>query len=198
MKHRFDNITKRASRAIRHWWIFAIAGVLGIILGIAVFFFPLQSYVVLSILFGVLMLVVGSAKLIAASTSDNFFMMKSYVIIGGVLDVVLGIFLCVYPEITLVLLPIMMGFWMLYNSFILIGLAGELDTFGIRGTGWLTGGGILLLALSIIVLVNPFGAGIATVVVLAGIGLIVFGILLCVLAKTLKEVHVHFDPDSAF
>lgn len=198
MKHRFDNITKRASRAIRHWWIFAIAGVLGIILGIAVFFFPLQSYVVLSILFGVLMLVVGSAKLIAASTSDNFFMMKSYVIIGGVLDVVLGIFLCVYPEITIVLLPIMMGFWMLYNSFILIGLAGELDTFGIRGTGWLTGGGILLLALSIIVLVNPFGAGIATVVVLAGIGLIVFGILLCVLAKTLKEVHTHFDPDSAF
>ena len=198
MKHRFDNITKRASRAIRHWWIFAIAGVLGIILGIAVFFFPLQSYVVLSILFGVLMLVVGSAKLIAASTSDNFFMMKSYVIIGGVLDVVLGIFLCVYPEITLVLLPIMMGFWMLYNSFILIGLAGELDTFGIRGTGWLTGGGILLLALSIIVLVNPFGAGIATVVVLAGIGLIVFGILLCGLAKTLKEAHTHFDPDSAF
>ena len=198
MKHRFDNITKRASRAIRHWWIFAIAGVLGIILGIAVFFFPLQSYVVLSILFGVLMLVVGSAKLIAASTSDNFFMMKSYVIIGGVLDVVLGIFLCVYPEITLVLLPIMMGFWMLYNSFILIGLGGELDTFGVRDTGWLTGGGILLLALSIIVLVNPFGAGIATVVVLAGIGLIVFGILLCILAKTLKGVHTHFDPDSAF
>ena len=198
MKHQFDNITKRASRAIRHWWLFAIAGVLGIILGIVVFFFPLQSYMVLSILFGVLMLVVGSAKLIAASTSDNFFMMKSYVIIGGVLDVVLGIFLCIYPEITLVLLPIMMGFWMLYNSFILIGLAGELDTFGIRGTGWLSGGGILLLALSIIVLVNPFGAGIATVVVLAGIGLIVFGILLCVLAKTLKEVHAHFDPDSAF
>ena len=198
MKHRFDNITKRASRAIRHWWLFAIAGVLGIILGITVFFFPLQSYMVLSILFGVLMLVVGAAKLIAASTSDNFFMMKSYVIIGGVLDVVLGIFLCIYPEITLVLLPIMMGFWMLYNSFILIGLAGELDTFGVRGTGWISGGGILLLALSIIVLVNPFGAGIATVVVLAGIGLIVFGILLCVLAKTLKEVHAHFDPDSAF
>ena len=53
MKHRFDNITMKASRAIRHWWIFAIAGVLGIILGIAVFFFPLQSYVVLSILFGI-------------------------------------------------------------------------------------------------------------------------------------------------
>ena len=195
MKHRFDNITKRASRAIRHWWIFAIAGVLGIILGIAVFFFPLQSYVVLSILFGVLMLVVGSAKLIAASTSDNFFMMKSYVIIGGVLDVVLGIFLCVYPEITLVLLPIMMGFWMLYNSFILIGLAGELDTFGIRGTGWLTGGGILLLALSIIVLVNPFGAGIATVVVLAGVGLIFFGFILCVLGMKLKDIHRNFDAE---
>ena len=195
MKHRFDNITMKASRAIRHWWIFTIAGVLGIILGIAVFFFPLQSYVVLSILFGVLMLAVGSAKLIAASTSDNYFAVKNYVIIGGVLDVVLGVFLCVYPEITLVLLPIMMGFWMLYNSFILIGLAGELDTFGIRGTSWLTGGGILLLILSILVLVNPLGAGIATVVLLAGAGLIVFGILMVSLSMKLKEIHRDFDSE---
>lgn len=197
MKRQFENIRRRASQSVRHWWLFMIAGIIGIILGITVFVFPLESYVVLSILFGVLMLAVGAAKLIAASASDNFFMMKNYVLIGGVLDVVLGIFLCVYPEITLVLLPIMMGFWMLYNSFVLIGLAGDLDTYGVPGTAWLSAGAILLMILSIIVLVNPFGAGIATVVLLAGIGLIVFGILLCVLSKTIKEVHTYFDTEPS-
>ena len=89
MKRRFENLTKRAGRAVRHWWLMTIAGVLGIAAGIAVFAFPLESYVTLSILFGVLMLVVGAAKLIAASTSGNYFMMRGYVITGGVLDLLL-------------------------------------------------------------------------------------------------------------
>lgn len=195
MKRRFENLTKRAGRAVRHWWLMTIAGVLGIAAGIAVFAFPLESYVTLSILFGVLMLVVGAAKLIAASTSGNYFMMRGYVITGGVLDLLLGLFLCINPGVTLIFLPIMMGFWMMYNSFILIGFAGDMDTFGIRGTGWIMGGAILLLILSVLVLINPFGAGVATVVVLAGVGLIVFGLLLCSLSMTLKEVHTAFESE---
>lgn len=193
MKRRFENLVKRAGRAVKHWWLMMIAGLLMIAVGIAVFVFPLESYVALSILFGVLMLVVGAAKLIAASTSGNYFMMRGYVIVAGVLDLLLGLFLCIYPGVTLVLLPIMMGFWMMYNSFVLIGFSGDLDTFGVRGTGWILGGGILLLILSVLVLINPFGAGIATVVVLAGVGLVVFGLLLCSLSMTLKGVHENFE-----
>lgn len=195
MKRRFENLTKQAGRAVRHWWLMMIAGVLCVAAGIAVFAFPLESYVTLSILFGVLMLVVGAAKLIAASTSGNFFMMRGYVIVGGVLDLLLGILLCVWPGVTLMLLPIMMGFWMLYNSFVLIGLSGDFETFGVPGSGWVTGSGILLLILSILVLVNPLGAGIATVVVLAGVGLIVFGFILCVLGMKLKDIHRNFDAE---
>ncbi|MBE6242239.1 MAG: hypothetical protein E7114_02330 [Bacteroidales bacterium] len=195
MKRRFENLTKQAGRAIRHWWLMMIAGVLCVAAGIAVFAFPLESYVTLSILFGVLLLVVGAAKLIAASTSGNYFMMRGYVIVGGVLDLLLGILLCIWPGVTLMLLPIMMGFWMLYNSFVLIGLSGDFETFGVPGAGWVTGSGILLLILSIIVLVNPLGAGIATVVVLAGVGLIVFGFILCVLGMKLKDIHRNFDAE---
>ena len=195
MKRRFENLTKGVARAIKHWWLLAVAGILCIALGVVVFAFPLESYVTLAILFGVLLLIVGAAKLIAASTSANFFMMRGYVIVSGVLDLLIGIFLCVYPGVTLIALPIMMGFWMMYNSFVLIGFSGDFDTFGIPGAGWVIGGGILLLILSILVLVNPFGAGIATVVVLAGIGLIVFGILLISLSMKLKEIHRNFDSE---
>ena len=195
MKRRFENLTRGAARAIKHWWLLAVAGVLCIAAGIAVFVFPLEGYVTLSILFGVLLLMVGAAKLIAASTSANYFMMKGYVIVGGVLDLLLGIFLCIYPGVTLMALPIMMGLWMLYNSFVLIGFSGDFETFGIPGSGWVTGGGILLLILSILVLVNPLGAGIATVVILAGIGLIVFGFLMVALATKLRDIHRDFDSE---
>lgn len=197
MKRRFETLTQKAARVVQHWWLVLIAGVLCIAAGIAVFVFPLESYVAMSILAGVVMLVVGTAKLIAASASGNYLMMRGYVIVGGVLDLLLGVFLCVYPGVTLAFLPIMLGFWMLYNSFVLLGFSGDFDTFGIQGGGVLTGGGILLLVLSIIVLVNPFGAGIATVIVMAGIGLILFGILLCSLSTKLKDIHLNFEREEA-
>ena len=193
MKRHFENLTKMASRAVMHWWLFLVAGVLCLVTGIVVFVFPLESYVALSIIFGVLMLVVGAAKLIAAATSGNYFLMKGYVIIGGLLDLILGLFLCIYPGVTLMVLPIMMGFWMLYNSFMLFSFSDDLGTLQVPGGGLITAGGILLLILSVLVLVNPFGAGIATVVVLAGSGLILFGFLLCSLSVKLKDLHTNFD-----
>lgn len=195
MKRHFENLTKMASRAVVHWWLFLVAGVLCLVTGIVVFVFPLESYVTLSMIFGVLMLVVGAAKLIAAATSGNYFLMKGYVIIGGLLDLILGLFLCIYPGVTLMLLPIMMGFWMLYNSFMLFSFSDDLGTLQVPGGGLVTAGGILLLILSVLVLVNPFGAGIATVVVLAGSGLILFGLLLCSLSVKLKDLHMNFDVE---
>lgn len=193
MKRRFENLTKQAARAVQHWWLMLIAGLLCIAAGIAVFAFPLESYVVLSILVGIIMVVLGAAKLIAASSSGNYIMMRGYVIVGGVLDLFLGLFLCIYPGVTVALLPIMLGFWLLYNSFVLLGFSGDFDVFGIKGGGMLVAGGIIMLILSILVLVNPFGAGIATVIVMAGVGLIVFGILLCSLSVKLKGIHLNFD-----
>ena len=195
MKRRFENLTRGAARAIKHWWLLAVAGVLCIVLGIVVFAFPLQSYVTLAILFGVLLLIVGAAKLISASTSANFFMMRGYVIVSGVLDLLIGIFLCIYPGVTLVALPIMMGFWMMYNSFIIISFGGDMETFRLGGSGLVIVGGVLLLLLSAVVLLNPFSAGIATVIILAGIGLLVLGCLLCVLSLKLKHVDREIEME---
>jgi uncharacterized membrane protein HdeD (DUF308 family) len=119
--------------------------------------------------------------------------MKGYMIAGGVLDIFLGIFLCIYPAVTVILLPIMLGIWLMYHSFMMIAFAGDLDTFKLSGSGWVVFGGILLLILSILVLVNPFSAGIATVIVFTGIGLILFGLLLCGQSALLRRIHERFD-----
>lgn len=192
MKRHFENLTERAGRAVQHWWLMMLAGVLCVALGIAVFVFPLQSYVTLSILAGILMLLVGAAQLIIASTSGNYLAMRGYMLVGGVIDLILGLLLCVYPGVTMALLPIMLGIWMMYHSFMMIAFGGDLETFRLKGSGWTILGGVLLLVLSFVVLVNPFSAGIAAVVVLSGVGLIVFGFLLCWVAGIFRNIDKNF------
>jgi len=188
MKRHFENLTNKVSRAIKHWWLLMLAGLLCVAMGIVVFVFPLESYVTLAILFGVLMLAVGAAQLIIASSSGNYLAMRGYVIVGGVLDLILGIFLCIYPYVTLMVLPIMMGIWMMYHSFMIIAFGGDMETFKLGGSGLVIAGGIVLLLLSILVLVNPLGAGVTTVVVIAGVGLLVLGGLLCALSLKMKDI----------
>lgn len=193
MKRHFDNLTAKVGRVIKHWWLMMLAGILCIAAGLVVFIFPMQSYLTLAILFGILMILVGAAQLVIASTSGNYLAMKGYMIAGGILDLFLGLFLCIYPSVTLLLIPIMLGIWLMYHSFMMMAFAGDLDTFNVKGSGWVVFGGILLLILSILVLVNPFSAGIATVIVFTGIGLILFGCLLCGQSVLLKRVHERFE-----
>lgn len=195
MKRHFEHLVRRASRVVKMWWLLAIAGILCILAGIAVFVFPVQSYVALSIIFGVLVLLVGAAQLIIASSSNNYLAMKGYWVVGGVLDILLGIFLCIYPNVTLMLLPVMMGIWMMYHSFMILAFGGDLENFSIKGSGGTIFGGILLLILSIMVLINPFGAGVATILVLTGVGLMVFGFILCWLATKLRTIHRDMEFD---
>jgi uncharacterized membrane protein HdeD (DUF308 family) len=188
MKRHFENLTNKVARAVKHWWLMLIAGLLCLVMGIVVFVFPLQSYVTLAILFGVMMMAVGAIQLIIASTSANYLMMRGYFVVGGVLDLMLGIFLCIYPGVTLVALPLMLGVWMLYNSFIIIAFGGDMETFRLGGSGLVVAGGVILLLLSILVLLNPLGAGIPTVIIIAGIGLLVLGCLLSMLSLKLKHI----------
>lgn len=195
MRTHFDNLTLKASRVIRHWWLYMLCGILCMVAGIAVFIFPMESYMTMGLLFGILMLLVGAAQLIVASASGNYLAMRGYVIVGGILDLLMGIILCINPAVSLVLMPVLLGIWMLYHSFMIMAFGGDMETFRIDGSGWTLAGGALLMLLSILVLVNPMSAGVVTVVTLVGVGLIVFGMLLCALSFKLKDIHRAVDDD---
>jgi len=77
----------------------------------------------------------------------------------------------------------------------MIAFGGDLDTFRIDGGGTVIFGGVILLLLSILILVNPFAAGIAAVIVVAGVGLILFGLLLCWLSVKLKDIHKYQEKE---
>jgi len=178
----------RASRAVRCWWLFLLCGLLCIAAGIVVFCNPLESYLTLSLLFGIVMLVTGVVELIVAVSSRNYFMMRSYNIVGGILDLMVGILLCAMPTITAALLPIFLGIWVMYHSFMLIGLFGDLNMFNVPGAGWGIAGGVLLLILSVLIIFRPF-FGAAVVVILTGVALIVIGVIMIAVSLRLRSLH---------
>ena len=195
MKRHFEKLTERAGRAVKHWWLMMLAGLLCIAAGICVFVFPLESYVVLCILTGIMMLVSGAAQLIIASSSGNYLTMRGYMIAGGVIDLILGIMMCAWPGVTLAVIPIMLGIWMMYHAFMLIAFGGDMDTFRIKGGSWAVLGGMLLLVLSFIVLANPFRAGISVVIAFAGVGLLVLGLLICWMSFVLRDIYGNYERE---
>ena len=82
----------------------------------------------------------------------------------------------------------MMGLWLMYHSFIIISLGGDMSTFKISGGDMTIVGGILLLLLSIFVLVDPFSVGVVTVLTVAGAGLMFLGIMMCSISFALRDV----------
>ena len=194
-----ERITDKAGRVIRHWWLLLLAGLLLVAGGIVVFCNPVESYLTLSIMFGVLMLVTGIVELVVASTSRNYFAMRGYSIIGGICDLLLGVLMCCYPGMTLVLLPVMLGVYMLYHSFMIIGFGSDLQAFRVPGAGWSIVMGILLLLLSIFVLINPFSIGIGAVIVLTGVSMLLLGAAFVAGAFRLQGIHRYFralGPDD--
>ena len=184
-----ERITDKAGRVIRHWWLLLLAGLLLVAGGIVVFCNPVESYLTLSIMFGVLMLVSGISELVVSLGSRNFFMMRGYSVVGAVLDLLLGIFLCCYPSVTLVVLPVVLGIWLLYHSFMIIGFGGDLSTFRLGGSGWVIAGGALLMVFSLLMLIMPLTVGMAAIALVTGLAFLFAGALIVALSLQLKRMH---------
>ena len=192
MEYFVERLASGASKTVKNWWMLLIAGLLLIIGGIVVFVNPVESYITLSMMFGIMMLITGLAELIIAITSHNFFAIRSYTIVGGIIDMIIGILLCCNIGVTAIILPIILGVYLLYHSFMIIGFGSDLEAFNVKGYGWPLAGGVVLLILSILILINPFSFGTSAVVILTGLALIIMGGIFIVKSLRMRNLHSFF------
>lgn len=197
MDNLFNRMAEKAGKTIRHWWLYLLTGILSIIAGIVVFCNPIESYLTLSIMFGILMLVTGIVELTVSATSRNYFMTRSYRIIGGIMDLLIGLFLCCYPRITLIALPIILGVWMMFHSFLIISFGSDMDSFRIKGSGWAIAGGVIMLLLSLGIIICPLTVGTASVILLTGLGFLFLGVMLIAVSLRLRGIHESFKYKDA-
>ena len=179
----------RAMEPVRHWWMYLIIGVLAFILGVFMLTNPAITYEMMTLLLGLALIVFGIIELIVGLFSRNIFVTRAAVLIGAILNIVLGILLAANPGIAALTLPLILGMWMLYQSFMMISYAGDLKGFKVKGYGLTLFCGIVLLILALLILLRPMTVGVFTVAVYISLSFMIYGLAEMVSAFRLKSIH---------
>ena len=120
-----------------------------------------------------------------------------WVLAGGIIDLLLGIWLISSPLLSITVLPFVVGFMLMFRSMMAMGFAFDLKDFPDSGWGWLLALGILGLLFSFVLLWNPLFAGL-TIVIWTGCAFITIGIFRIILSFKLKHLHNLSKKTSVF
>jgi len=181
------SMISEAISAIKHWWLILILGIFLVLGGIWVIQTPLQSYLALSILFIVLLLVNGTFQIIFSLSNRRELPGWGWYLSGGILEFLIGVYLLSYPAISMTVLPFVVGFWLIFRGISVIAYSTELKAGGVRGWGWLMVFGILLTIFSFLIIMNPV-IGAVYLVIWTAFSLIFMGISYIMLAFKLKKI----------
>ena len=184
-----STLLETVGSSIKNWWWFLVKGLLLIATGIAIFARPVAGYAGLSILFTVVIIMSGIAQVVFATSNKTLLKGWGWTLVSGILDIAIGIYLAMYPLLTMATLPFFVGFWLIFKSFYLMGASFDLSDLGLAGWGWLLIGGFLVLLAGFYIIYYP-AAGALAIVAVSGTAFVVAGILYSILSFKLKDIKV--------
>ena len=187
------DLYERAMEPVKHWWMYLMIGVLALILGVFMLANPAITYEVMTLLLGLALLFFGVIEMSVGIFSRNLFVSRAAVIIGAVLNIVLGILLAANPGIAAITLPLILGMWMLYQSFMIISYASDLKNFKVTGYGLTLFCGIVLLVLAFLILLRPLTIGMMTIAIYIALSFIIYGLSEIISAFRLRTIHHVFE-----
>lgn len=189
MKNSFETLVENSKNAIRNWWLLLLTGVAILAMGVIVFIYPEQSYLGMSVIFGWLILFSGVSQIIVYATNRHIVTGRGWMLAGGIIETVLGLILIFSLTFSASILPLYLGFWLLFRSFSLIGLGSDLNFLSTSGGGWTIFTAIILLITSLIILLQPLVFGVEAVVIWVGISMLFAGISLIIFSLRLRTAH---------
>jgi uncharacterized membrane protein HdeD (DUF308 family) len=180
--------TRNIYYAISNWRLMLFAGLLLISIGIYLVSLPSYSYWSISIAFIIGMLLTGLLEIIFAVTNSTYIKGWGWLLVGGMMDFIFGIYMANYPLLSLLVIPFIVGAWMLFRGFMAIGSAIELRAIGLTGWGWLLFLGVFIILLSLAILSYPIFAAF-NIVVWTGATLIISGVFRVVLSMKIRKIE---------
>lgn len=185
-----NTFTDRINFAVRNWWMSLLTGILFVVFALYLMFAPLASYIALSILFSVSMFVSGLFEIAFALSNRKNISSWGWYLSGGIIDLILGVFLLITPGLSMSVLPFVLSFWLIFRGFSSTGYAMDLKRFGTRNWGWYMAFGILAILCSIGILWQPT-LGAFTLVYLIAYALLIIGVSRIMLSFELRRLHKH-------
>ncbi|MFC3198134.1 HdeD family acid-resistance protein [Parapedobacter deserti] len=179
-------------KALNYWYLTLIIGILYLILGIWAFITPLSSFLAMTVFLSAGILIIGIAELVYAIANRKRLDNWGWSLIGGILNLVIGVYLLSNPGLSALMLSVFIGLWLLFRSVMAIINAFEIKRMGTRKWGWVLATGILGVLFSALLLWNPIITGM-TVGIWIGIGLVTVGLLHVLLSLILRKVKQYRD-----
>ena len=102
MKTLFDEM----EHAVKNWWLSLILGILYIIVALCLLFAPGSSYIALSVIFSISMLISGIIEIIFSISNRRSISSWGWYLAGGIIDLILGIYLVAYPLLSMEVIPV--------------------------------------------------------------------------------------------
>lgn len=190
-----NQFIKTLKKSVKHWYIQLIIGFIFISAGVWTFTSSIESYLALSFLFSISFLVSGILDIVFAISNKKELENWGWILILGIMSLLVGIMLLNNPEISLVTLPLYVGFVVMFRSFGAIGLAMDLKDYGNLEWRSLMIPGILGAIFSFILLWNPVFSGM-TLVIWTGVALISIGIFYLYLAIIMVKLNKNWNKVS--
>lgn len=176
----------------RRWQLVVLRGVVAVGFGLVAIAWPEITVLSLAILWGVYTLLDGitSITMGLGQGSDRL-----YLVLLGVLGVVAGLISLVWPQITVIVLLVVIAAWAIVAGVLQIAAAVRLRKV-IRNEWFLALSGAIALVLGLLLIVQPAEGAIALVIAIATFAL-VWGITLIMLGFRLRSLRSHLDasPD---
>lgn len=180
--------TQSLQERLKNWWLLLLSGILFVLLGFYIFSQPLASYLALSLFFATAFLVSGIFEVAYAFSSKQYDAGWGWALFGGIVNIVFGIFLLSSPALTMTVLPMYIGFVILFRSLLGIFHAFSLQKIGISGWGWALFAAIIGVLFAIMMITNPVFGGL-TIVVYTGIAVLMLGIVQIALSLRLRSIR---------
>ena len=109
-------------------------------------------------------------------------------IVGGLIDLVLGIYLIAYPMVSMEVIPFIIAFWLMFRGFSSTGYSIDLKRYGTRDWGWYMAFGILAILCSLLILWQP-AIGALYAVYMISFAFLIIGLFRVMLSFELKNLH---------
>ncbi len=185
-----NTLVDEVKSAVKNWWVSLVLGIMFIGVALLLMFYPLAGYGALVIIFSICMFASGIFEIAFAVSNRQVLSGWGWYLACGIIDLILGTFLILYPGMTAIILPYILAFWIMFRGFSGIGFAMDLNRFGVKGWGWYLAFGIMAIICSIAVIWYPAAGAFASVYIVA-FAFMFMGFFRIMLAFELRDLHKH-------
>ncbi len=178
--------------SVKNWWVSLIVGILFVVFALILMYQPVDAFVALSLFFSICIFVCGVFEILFAFTNKGTLPGWGWYLTCGIIDLLIGIFLMCRPEVSMLMIPMIIAFWLMFRGITAVGLSIDLQRFGSKNWGWYLVFGILAVLCSLGIIVIP-AAGALTAVYMAAFAFLFIGVFRIMLSFDLKNLKEHND-----